>query len=330
MEDQAVSLQGITQHNGVQQVAHATSSALENAVQRGQRPLQKRRRKRIKLAPYLFILPFVLFFLILFVGPTIYSLILSFYRYRGYGAAVFVGWQNYNALWQYGVFWSELRNTIFYWLVHVIPMMALAFLLALLVRSKLAAWPTFLKPVLFLPNVMAIVAASLVFQSFFGTDYGVMNQLLHIKVDWLHNYAITRYVVVALVLWRNTGWWFIVFLVGLTSINPDLEEAAHIDGATLWQRLRFIILPLMRNTFLFAFVIDAIGSMRIFTEPNVLLAGGGSMANPEVAPLLNMLVDNLNNGNFGQAAAVGWVFFLLGIVAAVIQFRVFRGSEEVE
>ena len=292
---------------------------------------KKQQKARLKLAPYLFVIPFILFFLILFIGPTVYSLILSFYRYRGYGPATFIGLQNYVALFQYDVFWQELWNTVFYWLVHVFPMMFLAFFLALLVRSRLAKLPNVVKPILFLPNVMAVVAASLVFQNLFGTDYGVVNQLLHLKIDWLHNFTLTRFVVVALILWRNTGWWFIVYLVGLTSINPDLEEAATIDGASVWQRLRFIILPLMRNTFLFAFVIDAVGSMRLFTEPNVLLQTGGGTANPEAAPLLNILLDNLNSGNFGRAAAVGWMLFLLGIVAAVIQFRAFkRNPQEVE
>jgi ABC-type sugar transport system permease subunit len=131
-----------------------------------------------------------------------------------------------------------------------------------------------------------------------------------------------------LIVWRNVGFWFVVFLAGLTSINPELEDAARIDGATTWQRLRFITLPLMRPIFLFAFVIDAIGSFQLFTEPNVLLARGGTLAPPDVAPMLNLLVINLRSGNFGQAAAVSWLLCIIIAMASIIQFRLFREQRE--
>jgi ABC-type sugar transport system permease subunit len=116
----------------------------------------------------------------------------------------------------------------------------------------------------------------------------------------------------------------VVFLAGLTSISPEIDDAARIDGATTWQRLRFITIPLMRNIFLFAFVIDAIGSFQLFTEPNVLMARAGTLAAEPVAPLLNLMVIDLRSGNFGQASAVSWILFVLIAVASFAQFRLFR------
>jgi len=292
-----------------------------------------RPRRRIRwvqlLAPYLFIAPFLLFFFVFSVWPDGYALVLSFYRYRGYGVAHFTGLRNYASILQYHVFWTELRNTIFYWLAHAIPLIPLSFLLALLVRSKLVKGKRFFKPAIFLPQVVAIVAATLVFQNLFGTQYGAVNQLLHAKIAWLQDYGMARWVVVIMLIWRGLGFWFVVFLAGLTSINPEVEEAALVDGAVTWQRLRYVVVPLLRNVFLFAFVIDAIGSMRLYTEPNVLTAGPG-VADPEVAPMLNLLVSNLNDGNFGQSAAVGWLLFLVTIGISVFQFGIFRASEEAE
>jgi ABC-type sugar transport system permease subunit len=281
-----------------------------------------------RLAPYLFISPFILFFLALFIGPSIYSLVLSFFRYKGYGDATFVGIANYVSILQYHVFWTELVNTIFYWLVHVIPLMVGAFLLAVLVRSKFIKGQRFFKPVLFVPNIVATVAAALVFQSLFGTQYGVINKLLGTQIDWLHDPTITKFVVVLLLIWKGLGWWFIIFLVGLTSINPELEEAATVDGASVRQRLVYIVIPLMRNIFLFAFVIDAINSLRMFTEPNVLVGRSGQLADPEVAPLLNLLISNLRGASFGQASAVGWILFVLTLGITLIQFRILRSSDE--
>ena len=243
--------------------------------------------------------------LTLFIGPAIYSLILSFYRYKGYGTATFLGFQNYRSILTYHVFWTMLGNTIFYWLAHVIPLMVFAFLLAVLVRSKLVRWKSFFKPVIFLPNVIAVVASALVFQSLFGTQYGVLNSLLGAQIPWLQDPKLTRYVVVLLLVWRGVGWWFVIFLAGLTAINTEVEEAALVDGASAWQQMRHITLPLMRNTFLFAFVMDAISSFRLFTEVNVLVGTGGGLAPVAVAPILNLLLSNLRGAQFGMSAAVG-------------------------
>lgn len=284
-------------------------------------------RWRRALVPYLFISPFIAFFAIFSIYPDAYALVLSFYRYRGYGAMRYIGLDNYRALVHYHVFWTELENTIFYWLAHAIPLIPISFLLALLVRSKLIKGQRFIKPIIFMPQVVAIVAATLVFQTLFSTQYGVINMLIHHKVQWLQDYNLAHWVVVILLIWRGLGFWFIVFLAGLTSINPELEEAALVDGASGWDRLWYVLVPLMRNVFLFAFVIDAIGSMRLYTEPNILTAGPGT-ADPQVAPILNLLVTNLNNGNFGQSAATGWLLFAITLVISVAQFALFRSSEE--
>src|SRR5262249_13048224 len=159
-------------------------------------------------------------------------------------------------------------------------------------------------PILFLPNIVAVVAASLVFQNLFGTQYGVINSLLGLQIPWLQDPTLAKIVVVILLVWKNVGFWFVVFLAGLTSVNPEVDDAARVDGATATQRMFYVTLPLMRPIFLFAFVIDAIGSFQLFTEPNVILGRGGSLAPPDTAPLLNLLVVNLRSGNFGQASAV--------------------------
>lgn len=301
----------------------------ENPSQQNRGRTKPRHRKWQRfLVPYLFLLPFFVFFIALTIGPYGYALVLSFFRYRGYGTATAVGFANYLSVLNYHVFWTELGNTLFYWAAHTIPLIVIAFLLACLFRSKLLRGGKFFKPLIFLPNVLAIVAVSLVFQNVFATQYGVVNQLFHTSIPWLESPALSRWVVVLLLIWRNLGFWFVIFLAGLTTISPELDEAATIDGATIWQRLRFVTLPLMRPIFFFAFLYDAITSMRLYTEPNVLTAGG-SMAQPNVAPVLNLLVTDLNTGSFGASSAVGWLLFLATIIVAGIIFGLFRATGEV-
>jgi ABC-type sugar transport system permease subunit len=176
---------------------------------------------------------------------------------------------------------------------------------------------------------MAVVASALIFQSIFGTQYGVINTILDTTIPWLQDPNLTKIIVVVLMIWRGMGWWFVIYLAGLTSINPEVEEAAIVDGATPLQRLFWIIIPLMRNVFLFAFVIDAVTSFRLFAEPNVLVARGGSLAPNDVAPVLNLLLMNLQNGQFGLSAASGWIIFVLIASVTVIQFAIMRTREEV-
>lgn len=277
------------------------------------------------MAPYLFLLPFLLSFVVLFVGPALYSLALSFYRYRGYGSATWVGIDNYSTVLNYHVFWTELKNTAIYWLGHMFPLLAIAYLLAVLIQSKMVRAKSFFKPVIFLPQVVAPVAAALIFQDVFTQRVGLIDSLFHVEVPWLQDMGLVKIAVIVLLIWRGTGWWFVVFLAGLTSINGDLYEAATVDGASAWQRLIYITTPLMRNTFLFAFVIDTISSFRLFTEPNVLVsAAAGGLAPPPMAPILNLLVSYLQSAQFGPAASVGWIMFLLLALVSWTQFRIFR------
>jgi len=272
------------------------------------------------LTPYLFILPFIIFFLIFFLGPALYSFLLSFYRYRGYGDARFVEFDNYLRALDYHVFWTALENSLFYWIAHSIPMMTIAFTLAVLVNSKLVVHKNIFKPLIFLPQIVASVAAALVFQNFFGTHTGVLNTMLGTEIPWLEDMSLARWAVVILLVWRGIGYWFIIFLAGLTSINEEVNEAATVDGASSIQKLLFITIPLMRNTFLFAFIVDAIVSLRLFAEPNVLGGRGGALAPVEMAPALNLVVTNIRGARFGDAAAVGWMLFVIIAFVTLVQY----------
>lgn len=298
--------------------------ALNSAVkQPAIKKVEKKSWRMEKLVPYLFISPFILAFLILFLGPALYALVVSFFRYAGYGSMTFIGVYNYFATLQYRLFWIGLRNTVFYWIAHDIPMMSIAFGLALIISSKYIELKKFFKPMIYLPQLVTSVASALIFSSFFGLEYGVLNKLLGMKIPWLIDVNYARWAVVILLVWHGVGYWFIVYLAGLTSINPEIIEASIVDGANPWQRLLTIITPLMKNTLIFAFVVDAIGSLRIFTEPNVLMAQRGGMAPYEIAPVVNVMFSSLGAGRFGQAAAVGWLMFLITMVASWAQFKLF-------
>jgi len=280
------------------------------------------------LAPYLFIFPFIVSFLALFLGPAIYALLLSFFRYAGYGKATWVGLRNYAVILNYDVFWIEMSNVVFYWIAHAIPMVILAFSLAVLVNAKAITHKNFFKPIIFVPQVVAGVAAALLFQNFFGTKYGILNNLLGTQIPWLTDMDLARWAVVIVLVWRGTGYWFVICLAGLTTISNEIMEAAIVDGATAWQRLIRITIPLMRRTFLFVFVVDAIVTLRLFAEPNVLAGKPGTLAPEGMAPVINLVVENVRNAQFGLAAATGWLLFVVIAFVSWLQFRLLQGRTE--
>ena len=290
--------------------------------------LKRNPRWKDTLAPYIFISPFILAFVVLFLVPAIYALVVSFFRYRGYGTATFVGLTNYQAMLQYETFWTLLKNTLFYWVAHAIIMMPISFFLAVIVSSPLVQLKKFFKPVLFFPQIVAGVATALLFQNFFGGEYGVLNTILGTNIPWLQDMKLARWAVVVTLVWRGTGYWFVIFLAGLTSISDEVQDAATVDGVTPWKRLRYITIPLMRNSFLFAFVVDGIVTLRVFAEPNILGGRAGALAPHGMAPVVNLVIEGIRIGRFGLASAVGWLIFVIIAIFSFFQFKILNLGQE--
>jgi len=280
-----------------------------------------------KVTPYAFLFPFLLIYACFFLYPAIYSLILSFFKYGGYGKAKFVGLQNYINLFQYETMWTCLGNTAFYFIFSFIPTMVIAFLLANLVRSKYAKkYQRIYKPMIFLPQVCAVVASALCFKIIFGERVGVINQLLNAKIPFLTDLGIMKWTVIILLSWRNIGWYFIIFLSGLTSINDEIIEAAELDGASAWQKIWYVVVPMMKPTFLVAFITNAIGSFKIYTEPNLLLSQNYDPS-MNVAPYMNLIINSMAGGQFGMAAAEGWFLVIVILILTLIQLKFLGGDE---
>ena len=287
-----------------------------------------RSKRHEKMVPYLFIAPFLISFAVFFVFPAGYSLVLSFFKYKGYGKATFVGLNNYHSLLHYSAFWKAIGNTLFYFLVHLLPVMGFAFLFAVLLQSeRIGKIRSVFKPILFLPQVVPVMASVLTFRVIFSTYTGAINQVFGLTVSWLDDPNIMRWTVVAYSVWRSTGWFMIIYLAGLTTINPSLYEAAILDGATSAQRIFYITIPMMRSIFLFAFIMDAISSFKVYTEVNVLLAGVGN-APTHAAPIMNLVTTNMKTGNFGMSSAAGWLLFLMILVISLVELLLMREKED--
>jgi len=281
---------------------------------------------REKAVPYLFLLPFLISFAVFFLYPVGYSFMLSLMKYKGYGTMRFVGLQNYEKLFQYKTMWNCLLNTLQYFFFSFVPVMIISFLLAVLVRSKaVSRYQKIYKPLIFLPQVCAVVASALVFQVIFGNQVGVINQLLGTKIPFLGDTKLMKIPVVTMITWRQIGWYFIIFLSGLTTISDEILEASKVDGANPVQNLFYIMIPVMKPIFKLAFITYAIGALKLYTEPNLILTN--DEAPLTVAPYVNLITSNISGGVFGMASAAGWILVALIMVLTLIQMGLFREED---
>ena len=281
---------------------------------------------REKAVPYLFLLPFLISFAVFFLYPVGYSFMLSLMKYKGYGTMRFVGLQNYEKLFQYRTMWNCLLNTLQYFFFSFVPVMIISFMLAVLVRSKaVSRYQKIYKPLIFLPQVCAVVASALVFQVIFGSQVGVINQLLGTKIPFMGDTKLMKIPVVTMITWRQIGWYFIIFLSGLTTISDEILEASKVDGANSVQNLFYIMIPVMKPIFKLAFITYAIGALKLYTEPNLILSN--DEAPLTVAPYVNLITSNISGGVFGMASAAGWILVALIMILTLIQMGLFREEE---
>ncbi len=287
---------------------------------------RRRNRSQRQIAPYLFILPFLLSFLAFFLIPVVYSVVISLMKYKGYGTMRYVGFDNYRRLLTYGAMWNSLLNTLQYFVFAMIPVMIVSFLLAVMVRSRvMSRYQKIYKPLIFLPQVCAVVASALVFKVIFGTNVGAINQVLGTSINFLGDTKLMKLPVITMLIWRNTGWYFIIFLSGLTTISEDLTEAAKIDGANSVQTLFRITIPVMKPIFKLTFITYAIGAFKLYTEPNLILSK--DEAPLAVAPFVNMITTNINGGNLGMACAAGWILVVLIMFLTIMQMGMFKEEQ---
>ena len=276
---------------------------------------------------YLFIAPFFINFLIFQLFPIAFAVYLSFMKWSGFGEMKPVGLTNYRRLLLDERFIISLKNTTILWLGHIFVLLALAFLLAVALNSKQVIGRSVYRSFVYLPNVTPIAVMALVFGFIFESNFGVLNNFLGglgiQGVPWLTQPNWAKVSIVLVNLWGATGWYMVILLAGLQSIDPTLYEAADIDGANGWDKLVYITLPSLRGLLIFCFITETIGSFQLFTEPYVLMHGTGGPQNGTLTTSLYMYLSAFTYNNMGYASAMSFALFAIIVVASIIQWRLF-------
>lgn len=260
--------------------------------------------------------PFYILFLIFGLFPILFSLYLAFHAWDGLGEMEFVGLRNFrNLLTDDPDFWVSVGNTFAIWFLSTLPQLFLALVVAFLLNAAFMKFKNFYRAIYFLPNITSIVAVAIIFGSFFGSQFGLINGVLGAlglpRIEWLTDGFWVKAAVSLMVIWRWTGYNAIIYLAGLQGIPHDLYEAATIDGASRMQQFFSITLPLLRPIILFTVILSTIGGMQLFTEPMILLGNGGGATKGGLTLVLYLYNQAFINQLFGYASAIAWVLFLL-------------------
>lgn len=283
-------------------------------------------------APYAMISPFYILFLVFGVFPVLFSLYLAFHAWDGLGEMKFVGLRNFkNLLTDDPDFWRSVGNTFVIWFLSTVPQLFAALVVAFLLNSAFVRFKSVFRAVYFLPNITSIVAVAIIFGSFFGTQFGLINSLFRAvglaPVDWINDTVWVKAAVSLMVVWRWTGYNAIIYLAGLQSIPHDLYEAATIDGASRTQQFFSITLPLLRPIVLFTVILSTIGGMQLFTEPMILVGNTGGATKGGLTLVLYLYNQAFGNQMFGYASAIAWVLFLLIVGFSILNWKfVSRGE----
>ncbi|SDI31706.1 carbohydrate ABC transporter membrane protein 1, CUT1 family [Actinokineospora alba] len=303
---------------------------------RGSGPRGPRLSTRLRAArvPYLFLLPGFAVFVLVMAYPMAQAFRISLHEWNILPGAesTFVGVANYLRALEDPVFWKALVNTGVYMLATVPAQLALGMLVALMLNRAIKG-RTWFRALYYLPVVTSWVVVSLLFRYLFVTDAGLVNyvlvDLLHVtdtRIAWLQNRWTAMVAICALGIWKGVGWSMIIFLAALQNVPKELTEAAELDGASPTRRFFSVVLPMLRAAVAFVTIMLVIGGFNAFTS--IYLMTGGGPGNDTQVLLTYMYEQAFDFLDFGYGSSIAYLLTLIVFALSVVQFRVFRYSEE--
>lgn len=263
----------------------------------------------------LMLTPALAFFIAFIAYPVVYALGVSLTDFAGFGTAHFVGLDNYKKLGDDPFFWIALRNTFIILVIAVCLILPLSFGLALLL-SKPIPGAGILRALAFGPAIIAPILAGLIWIFILDPKIGLLNRLLGrlgiAPVEWVGGNTLSPYSIAVVFIWATVGFTMTIFYAGLRQLPNEVLEAASIDGATGWQRIRHVIIPMMRGTFVIVTILVVTNVFKIF-ELVYMLTSGGPVHRSETL-VSYMYFVTFTNQKYGPGMAVAAVVLILGAV----------------
>jgi len=283
-------------------------------------------RKSEKTA-YLFVLPYVVYFLAFVAYPLIFSLVLMFHRWNIVTPMEWIGLKNFIRMFDDPLVLRSFLNTLIFLAIHIPLQIVVALSFAMLLNSRVH-FRSFFRAVYFTPVVVSGVVVTILWQQMYSFDNGVFNAILGSvgidKIPWLVDPAIAMPSIAVMATWKNVGIYIVLFLVGLQHIPAELYEAAEIDGGSKYNAFRHVTIPMLNPTIIGVIVLSTIGGFSLFIEPYVL-TGGGPMQST-LSAMLYIYNQAFYFGHMGYAATLGIMFALVILAVVVVQRKVIEAE----
>lgn len=277
--------------------------------------------RNIKVVPYLYIMPNMVLFMVFMIIPIFMTFYYSLMNWKGIGVPEFIGITNYSWLFRNDTFWKSLWNTVYYTVMTVPLIMALALLLSMLLNMKLPLKGIF-RSSIYLPAVVSTVVVGMVFTWLFQDQVGLINYILNLfgiqSVKWANDTRFAMLMLVVGTIWQRTGYNMVIYLAGLQGISGEYYEAAVVDGASAWQRFRFITLPLLKTTHVFVLITCIIHSFRSFDLVYTMTKGGPLNSTKTLVMYIYEMA--FTKSQFGRAASAGVMLFVIMVVLTAVRF----------
>lgn len=279
-----------------------------------------------KMAPWFFISPFLIFFVAFLAFPTLYSIAISFMKYRA-GKFSFMGLRNFRFLLTDPTFGKSIVNTLVILIVQVPVQTLLAVVLANFLNAGRLRAKGLFRMFVFMPVLIDTVSYSIVFLLFFNNNPdAIVNGLLRLiglgPFAWLNNGMLSKIIIITAVTWRWTGYNTVILLSGLQTISNDLYEAASIDGASKLRRFFSITLPGLKPVLTFSVILSVNGILQLFTEPNLITKGGPT--NETLTIVQYLYNTGFSAFNYGVASAGSYILAIMIGILAYFQLKLTR------
>ena len=278
--------------------------------------------KKEVFTAFLFLLPAMLIFLVFKYIPLIDNFKISFTNWNLFSPQkTFVGLQNYKAIFASSLFWKILGNTFFYTVFSTLISVVLGLLVAIALFGRPSKSRSFLKTLFFVPNVTTASAVAILWMWIFDPDFGLSGQIFNLlgkqSPRWLMTPQYAMWIIISLSVWRSMGYVMLIYSSGLAGIGNDVYEAATIDGASSWQKMTRITLPLLKPTTYFLVLTSFIQAMQVFDIVSVM-TGGGPYDSTNV---LNLYIYQMafRRSKAGYASALSVVLFVILLICTIIQ-----------
>ena len=288
--------------------------------------------KKDRLGMALFMTPALVLFILFFIIPVGYVLVVSLFKWNGMSAASFVGVKNYFTIWKDPVFRRSVINNVIWALVASCVQVPLSVLMALILNRK-PRGGKFFRTVYFFPQVISGVALAMLWSAMYNSEYGLINGILHaigrgdLAINWLG--TLSTALPALLIYWVfYIGYYMVIVMSDLSGVDKDFYEAAEIDGASKIQQAWFISLPMIKSSILTCMTLAAVLGLRQFEQVYLLTNGGPAN---RTSTMVLYLYKQIQNTRYGPANAASVMLICVGVVVILgirALFKLGRSSRD--